>query len=52
MWISKKKWQRLEKRLADLEEQVQSRPDIEKLSEMMAEKLNMSIDSVSHTLRE
>jgi hypothetical protein len=28
MWISKKKWKALEKRVADLEGQVQSQPDL------------------------
>lgn len=28
MWISKKKWQSLEKRVADLERQVQGQPDV------------------------
>lgn len=27
VWISKKKWQQLEKRLADLETQIQSQPE-------------------------
>ena len=27
MWISKKKWQRLEKRIADLEREIQSQQD-------------------------
>jgi hypothetical protein len=27
VWISKKKWQQLEKRLADLEKQVQNQPE-------------------------
>lgn len=27
MWISKKKWQQLEERLADLEKQVQNQPE-------------------------
>lgn len=46
VWISKKKWQQLEKRLADLEKQVQSQPDIEKLSEIIVARFSESIDSI------
>lgn len=42
MWISKKRWKSLEKRVADLEEQVQSRQGgrpIEELKDIVADRL-------------
>lgn len=46
MWISKKKWKVLEKRVADLEEQVQSQLTIE------PKKLSESIQDVIRHRRE
>lgn len=45
MWISKKKWEALEKRVADLEGQVQSQPDviIETISKQLSTQMEKSI---------
>lgn len=45
MWISKKKWDALEKRVADLEGQVQSQPNaiIESLSKQLSAQMAKSI---------
>ncbi|MBD5090049.1 MAG: hypothetical protein HDT30_14800 [Clostridiales bacterium] len=49
MWISKKKWQRLEKRIADLERQVQSqqfRVDIEQLEKKLISRMQKEIEQL------
>ena len=45
MWISKRKFQTLEKRVADLEEQVQGQPDviIESISKQLSTQMAKSI---------
>ena len=45
VWISKKKWQAREKRVADLEEQVQGQPDviIESISKQLSTQMAKSI---------
>ena len=51
MWISKKKWQALEKRVADLEGRVQSQPI--RLSENIKTQLgNSDISDISGALAE
>lgn len=49
MWISKKKWQQLEKRIADLERQVQSqqiRVDIEQLEKKLISRMQKEIEQL------
>lgn len=41
MWISKKRWKELEKRVADLEEEVQSQPS--KIVEHIAKELRKNV---------
>ena len=45
MWVSKRKFQTLEKRVADLEEQVQGQPDviIESISKQLSTQMAKSI---------
>lgn len=45
MWITKKKWKALEKRIADLEGQVQSQPDviIEAISKQLSTQMAKSM---------
>lgn len=51
MWISKKKWNGLEKRVADLEREVQSQ-QTEVIYEKLVKQINMAIDSVFHIPQE
>lgn len=46
MWISKKKWQDLEKRVADLEGQVQDQPY--KIVEMISNQLRVQMTKAIH----
>ena len=47
MWLSKKKWQRLEKRIADLENKIQSQQKIETelVVQEIAERLEKAIQN-------
>ena len=51
MWVSKKKWHDLEKRVADLEKKVKDQP-VEKIEEELTKRIRGVIDSSFHTLRE
>lgn len=51
MWISKKKWQGLEKRVTDLENLVQGQIT-EKLISNLADSTARAFDSAFHTLEE
>lgn len=59
MWISKKKWDSLEKRVADLEGQVQSQPFLateaiaDRLKEILLEQISARFsDNLSESLRQ
>lgn len=51
MWISKKRWKDLEKRVADLEEKIEDQP-VEEIADKLAKRLEDAIDSFSHTPQE
>lgn len=48
MWISKKKWEELEKRVADLEK-VQSQPDKKEITPL--EKMKVALRETSYQVR-
>lgn len=50
MWISKKKWADLEKRVADLEKKVQDQQGVN--IEELTYKINVAIDSISRIPQE
>lgn len=47
VWISKKRWKALEKRVTDLEKRTQDQP-LEKIAGELADSVNNAIDSNSH----